>query len=110
MARFDFSDVGSKDTAASQVDGLLQIKDRSGVDGGTPDSELCPEIVDNTMPASLVMQFLLLLYRNLLVLRRNYVSCVNSFPMVCTVESRKFVQHTTTGSQRYRKGIEKMGI
>lgn len=83
VARFDFSDVSSKDTAASQVDGLLQLKDRSGVEGGTldsPDNELCPEIVDNTMPASLVMQFLLLLYRNLLMLRRNYVSCVNSFP------------------------------
>ncbi|XP_065078443.1 ATP-binding cassette sub-family G member 1 isoform X2 [Ochlerotatus camptorhynchus] len=75
VARFDFSDVDSKDTAASKVDELLQIKERGGIAGGTldsPDSELCPEIVDNTMPASLVMQFLLLLYRNLLMLRRNY--------------------------------------
>lgn len=76
VATFDLSDVDSKDTAGSKVDELLQIKDRGGgVDGGilgSADNELCPEIVDNTMPASLVMQFLLLLYRNLLMLRRNY--------------------------------------
>ncbi|XP_058453470.1 ATP-binding cassette sub-family G member 1-like [Malaya genurostris] len=67
---------GLKDTANSKVEELQQqLKDR-GVCGTVTESDgdnvFCPEIVDNTKPASLVMQFLLLLYRNLLQLRRNY--------------------------------------
>lgn len=61
---------------------LLQLKDTPGgdklhleLDGvGKAGDALCPEIHDTTRPASLVMQFLLLLYRSLLQLRRNYVS------------------------------------
>lgn len=79
MARYDFADADPKDTDCSKVEELqLQLKDRGGGgDAGSPDpqgNELCPEIVDKTKPASLMMQFLLLLYRNLLMLRRNYVS------------------------------------
>lgn len=77
VARYDFADADPKDTDCSKVEELqLQLKDRGGGgDAGSPDpqgNELCPEIVDNTKPASLMMQFLLLLYRNLLMLRRNY--------------------------------------
>ncbi|XP_062548938.1 ATP-binding cassette sub-family G member 1 [Armigeres subalbatus] len=61
VARYDFADAGSKDIDSSKAEEL----DPQG-------NELCPEIVDNTKPASLMMQFLLLLYRNLLMLRRNY--------------------------------------
>lgn len=77
VARYDFADADPKDTDCSKVEELqLQLKDRGGGgDAGSPDpqgNELCPEIVDKTKPASLMMQFLLLLYRNLLMLRRNY--------------------------------------
>ncbi|XP_058815065.1 ATP-binding cassette sub-family G member 1 isoform X2 [Topomyia yanbarensis] len=76
---YDFSSVGGdgglKDTTGSRVEELLQLKDRGGC-GNLADLDganaFCPEIVDDTKPASLVMQFLLLLYRNLLQLRRNY--------------------------------------
>ncbi|XP_062705223.1 ATP-binding cassette sub-family G member 1 [Aedes albopictus] len=76
VTRYDFADADPKNADTSKVQEMLQLKDRGGVgDAGDLDpqgNELCPEIVDNTKPASLMMQFLLLLYRNLLMLRRNY--------------------------------------
>nr|XP_029719916.1 ATP-binding cassette sub-family G member 1-like [Aedes albopictus] len=76
VTRYDFADTDPKNADTSKVQEMLQLKDRGGVgDAGDLDpqgNELCPEIVDNTKPASLMMQFLLLLYRNLLMLRRNY--------------------------------------
>ncbi|XP_055549564.1 ATP-binding cassette sub-family G member 1 isoform X2 [Wyeomyia smithii] len=66
--------------ASGKTEELLQRKEQTTGEGGpgnlgdlaATDNVLCPEIIDNTEPASLVMQFLLLLYRNLLTLKRNY--------------------------------------
>ncbi|XP_053696931.1 ATP-binding cassette sub-family G member 1 isoform X2 [Sabethes cyaneus] len=81
---YDLSTVDLRSSTAAtggKAEELLQLKEQAAAAEGGPgnlgdllaaDNVLCPEIIDNTEPASLVMQFLLLLYRNLLQLRRNY--------------------------------------
>ena len=56
-------------------------KQQEALDNSSYEEE---DIFSKTKPASLVMQFLLLFYRNLLMTRRNYVSNASGWKMLDT--------------------------